>query len=219
MQIIAVGAGRGKDVRLPGPPSPLLPTISTCFNANSVAQPFSDRNPHVPPLSRRQRAACLGHRGVGLDRPTGRRPQPSPCPPERLRGYDSRIVRLAAAYARDSPAGRIPQPGHPPVLRIVADRPAIRVTAYPARHDPSHGLTRCAGRAQSIHGYYGPAGTPGTTCPANFYCPAGSEDPVPCPAGTVSLSQVRREGGREGPRPAAYEGGTRKYEGGGVGGE
>ncbi len=39
---------------------------------------------------------------------------------------------------------------------------------------------------QAILGYYGKAGFAATACPANSYCQAGTEQPVACPAGTVS---------------------------------
>ena len=206
MQIIAVGAGRGKDVRLPGPPSPLLPTISTCFNANSVAQPFSDRNPHVPPRSRRQRAACLGHRGVGLNRPTGQRPQPSPCPPpERLRGYDSRIVRLAAAYARDSPAGR-PE-SHSTAAPTSPHRTAVRRIRCRPTRDPSHGLSRAArseSRPNPVRGagavdprLLRAGGHAGHDVPGQLLLPGRLRGPRPLPR-RHRVPQPGAPGGREG---------------------
>ena len=40
-----------------------------------------------------------------------------------------------------------------------------------------------------MEGFYGKPGSKSLPCPANFYCQAAAEQPVPCPSGTISVHQ------------------------------
>jgi hypothetical protein len=40
-----------------------------------------------------------------------------------------------------------------------------------------------------MEGFYGKPGSKAMPCPAKFYCQAATEQPVPCPFGTISVPQ------------------------------